>query len=245
MPDSAAADCAQNRSREVAAQLRSASAPDNGGQRGFLTRNPHPFEGRSGRRWSGLQRVVSDFGRGPSTQAPGRRHSTLRWHEGLTCSDASPSRPRTANPGEKTSLRLSAVLTCRYAGQRRARGSKLSADCRSCPTNMPTLWTYTARRTAEGPTPHAAWTTAVLNHSGRPPRSAGGPRSWSGDAVRLQQVGRGGVPRRPRGACGQRSTSPPAGERSSRSPWPGTGSPHHPKAGRQCPRRRRCRVYAR
>src|SRR3954470_20034967 len=70
----------------------------------FLTRNPHPVEGRGGRRWSGLQRVVSDFGRGPSAQAPGRRPPTLRWHRGLTCSDTSPRRPRTANPGEKTSL---------------------------------------------------------------------------------------------------------------------------------------------
>src|SRR3954454_19086760 len=73
-------------------------------QRGFLTRNPHPVEGCGRRRWPGLQRVVRDFERGSSEQAPARRHSTLRLLMALTCRDVYPAPPWPANPGEKTSL---------------------------------------------------------------------------------------------------------------------------------------------
>src|SRR4051794_35744055 len=63
-----------------------------------------PVEGRDRRRWPGLQRVVRDFQRGPSEQAPATRHSALGRLTALTCRDASLARPWTANPGEKTSL---------------------------------------------------------------------------------------------------------------------------------------------
>src|SRR3954471_21208116 len=43
----------------------------------FLTSNPHPVEGCGRRRWSGLERVVRDFGLGSSAQAPDRRHSLI------------------------------------------------------------------------------------------------------------------------------------------------------------------------
>src|SRR3954468_18378317 len=43
---------------------------------GFLTRDSHPVEGSARRCWSGLQRVVGNFDRGSSAQAPARRHST-------------------------------------------------------------------------------------------------------------------------------------------------------------------------
>src|SRR3954466_10393992 len=63
-----------------------------------------PVEGCDQRRWPGLQRVVRDFQRGPSEQAPAKRHSALGRLTALTCRDASLARPWTANPGEKTSL---------------------------------------------------------------------------------------------------------------------------------------------
>src|SRR3954469_22769703 len=63
-----------------------------------------PVEGCDRRRWPGLQRVVRDFERGPSKQAPATRHSALSRLTALTCRDASLARPWTANPGEKTSL---------------------------------------------------------------------------------------------------------------------------------------------
>src|SRR4051794_41206302 len=63
-----------------------------------------PFEGCDRLRWPGLQRVVRDFQRGPSEQAPAKRHSALGRLTALTCRDASLARPWTANPGEKTSL---------------------------------------------------------------------------------------------------------------------------------------------
>src|SRR3712207_8120567 len=63
-----------------------------------------PVEGCGRRRWPGLQRVVRDFQRGPSEQAPAKRHSALGRLTALTCRDASLARPWTANPGEKTSL---------------------------------------------------------------------------------------------------------------------------------------------
>jgi hypothetical protein len=63
-----------------------------------------PVEGCDRRRWPGLQRVVRDFQRGPSEQAPAKRHSALGRLTALTCRDASLARPWTANPGEKTSL---------------------------------------------------------------------------------------------------------------------------------------------
>jgi hypothetical protein len=72
-------------------------------QRGFLTRSPHPVEGRGGRRWPGLQQVGSDFGAAPRRRLPGWWPSIPRWRRGLTCSNASPGRPPTANPGEETS----------------------------------------------------------------------------------------------------------------------------------------------
>ncbi len=61
-------------------------------------------EGCDRRRWPGLQRVVRDFQRGPSEQAPTKRHSALGRLTAVTCRDASLARPWTANPGEKTSL---------------------------------------------------------------------------------------------------------------------------------------------
>src|SRR3954454_25411330 len=64
-----------------------------------------PVEGCDQRRWPGLQRVVRDFQRGPSEQAPAQRPSALGRLTALTCRDASLARPWTANPGEKTSLR--------------------------------------------------------------------------------------------------------------------------------------------
>src|SRR4051794_6892489 len=63
-----------------------------------------PVEGCDRRRWPGLQRVVRDFQRGPSEQAPAKRHSALGRLTALTCRDASLARPWTANPGEKTSV---------------------------------------------------------------------------------------------------------------------------------------------
>src|SRR4051812_28194566 len=63
-----------------------------------------PVEGRDRRRWPSLQRVVRDFERGPSEQAPAKRHSALGRLTALACRDASLARPWTANPGEKTSL---------------------------------------------------------------------------------------------------------------------------------------------
>src|SRR3954470_24902408 len=69
-----------------------------------------PVEGRDRRRWPSLQRVVRDFERGPSEQAPAKRHSALGRLTALTCRDASLARPWTANPGEKTSL-FAALLT--------------------------------------------------------------------------------------------------------------------------------------
>src|SRR4051794_18525919 len=63
-----------------------------------------PVEGCDQRRWPGLQRVVRDFQRGPSEQAPAKRHSALGRLTALTCRDASLARPWTANPGEKTSI---------------------------------------------------------------------------------------------------------------------------------------------
>ena len=63
-----------------------------------------PVEGCDRRRWPVLQRVVRDFQRGPSEQAPAKRHSALGRLTALTCRDASLARPWTANPGEKTSL---------------------------------------------------------------------------------------------------------------------------------------------
>src|SRR3954469_11719908 len=63
-----------------------------------------PVEGCDRRRWPGLQRVVRDFERGPSKQAPATRHSALSRLTALTCRDASLARPWTANPGEKTSM---------------------------------------------------------------------------------------------------------------------------------------------
>jgi len=63
-----------------------------------------PVEGCDRRRWPGLQRVVRDFQRGPSEQAPAKRHSALARLKALTCRDASLARPWTANPGEKTSV---------------------------------------------------------------------------------------------------------------------------------------------
>src|SRR3954447_3576084 len=63
-----------------------------------------PVEGCDRLRWPGLQRVVRDFQRGPSEQAPAKRHSALGRLTTLTCRDASFARPWTANPGEKTSL---------------------------------------------------------------------------------------------------------------------------------------------
>src|SRR3712207_3318925 len=63
-----------------------------------------PVEGCDRRRCPGLQRVVGDFQRGPSEQAPAKRHSALGRLTALTCRDASLARPWTANPGEKTSV---------------------------------------------------------------------------------------------------------------------------------------------
>src|SRR3712207_1014703 len=63
-----------------------------------------PVEGCGRRRWPGLQRVVRDFQRGPSEQAPAKRHSALGRLTALTCREASLARPWTANPGEKTSV---------------------------------------------------------------------------------------------------------------------------------------------
>src|SRR4051812_39705704 len=63
-----------------------------------------PVEGRDRRCWPSLQRVVRDCERGPSEQAPAKRHSALGRPTALTCRDASLARPWTANPGEKTSL---------------------------------------------------------------------------------------------------------------------------------------------
>jgi hypothetical protein len=62
-----------------------------------------PVEGCDRRRWPGLERVVRDFQRSPSEQAPAKRHSALGRLTALTCRDASLARPWTANPGEKTS----------------------------------------------------------------------------------------------------------------------------------------------
>src|SRR4051812_29198576 len=70
-----------------------------------------PVEGCDQRRWPGLQRVVRDFQRGPSEQAPAKRHSALGRLTALTCRDASLARPWTANPGEKTSLFLPTLFT--------------------------------------------------------------------------------------------------------------------------------------
>src|SRR5439155_25400559 len=47
-----------------------------------------PVEGRDPRRWPSLQRVVRDFERGPSEQAPAKRHSALGRLAALTCRDA-------------------------------------------------------------------------------------------------------------------------------------------------------------
>jgi MFS family permease len=69
-----------------------------------------PVEGRDRRRWPSLQRVVRDFERGPSEQAPAKRHSALGRLTALTCRNASLACPWTANPGEKTSL-FAALLT--------------------------------------------------------------------------------------------------------------------------------------
>src|SRR3954449_6321328 len=66
-----------------------------------------PVEGCDRRRWPGLQRVVRDFQRGPSEQAPAKRHSALGPLTALTCRDPSLARPWTANPDEKTSVRFS------------------------------------------------------------------------------------------------------------------------------------------
>src|SRR3954469_21163219 len=63
-----------------------------------------PVEGCDQRRWPGLQRVVRDFQRGPSEQAPAKRHSALGRLTAFTCRDASLAGPWTANPGEKTSM---------------------------------------------------------------------------------------------------------------------------------------------
>src|SRR4051812_17539153 len=63
-----------------------------------------PVEGCDRRRWPGLQRVIRDFQRGPSQQAPAKRHSALGRLTALACRDTSLARPWTANPGEKTSL---------------------------------------------------------------------------------------------------------------------------------------------
>jgi hypothetical protein len=71
-----------------------------------------PVEGCDRRRWPGLQRVVRDLQRGPSEQAPAKRHSALGRLTALTCRDAFPARPWTANPGEKTSM-------CRLTATRR------------------------------------------------------------------------------------------------------------------------------
>src|SRR3954466_8422203 len=83
--------------------------PNPGGEdRGDLMRFSHqesvPVEGRDRRRWSSLQRVVRDFERGPSEQAPAKRHSVLGRLTALTCRVASLARPWTANPDEKTSM---------------------------------------------------------------------------------------------------------------------------------------------
>ena len=69
-----------------------------------------PVEGCDRRRWPGLQRVVRDFQRGPSEQAPAKPHSPLGRLTPLTCRDASPARPWTANPGEKTSVAGSRLM---------------------------------------------------------------------------------------------------------------------------------------
>ena len=66
-----------------------------------------PVEGCDRRRWSGLQRVVRDFQRGPSEQALAKRHSALGRLTALTWRDASLARQRTANPGENTSVSAS------------------------------------------------------------------------------------------------------------------------------------------
>src|SRR3954453_19949966 len=67
----------------------------------FSPQESVPVEGRDRRRWPSLQRVVRDFERGPSEQAPAKRHSALGRLTALTCRDASLARPWTANPGEK------------------------------------------------------------------------------------------------------------------------------------------------
>ncbi len=64
----------------------------------------HPAERCGRRRWSGLQPVVGDFDHGYSVWVPPRGAWHLRWHMRLTCSDALSGRPRTADPGEKTSV---------------------------------------------------------------------------------------------------------------------------------------------
>src|SRR3954464_11570363 len=73
-------------------------------ERGFLTRNPHPLDGCGRRRWSGLRRVVGDVDHGCSARVPPRGTWHLRWRMRLTCSDGISGCPRTADPGEKTSL---------------------------------------------------------------------------------------------------------------------------------------------
>src|SRR3954452_19469280 len=61
-----------------------------------------------------------------------RRHSTLGRLTTLTCRDASPVRPWTANPGEKTSLVATLVITICIIG---ISGARAANDCdrRFCP----------------------------------------------------------------------------------------------------------------
>src|SRR3954471_393545 len=61
-------------------------------------------EGGGRRRWSGRRRVVGDFDHGCSARVPLRGTRHLRWHMRLACSDAFFTRPRTGDPGEKTSV---------------------------------------------------------------------------------------------------------------------------------------------
>ena len=70
----------------------------------FLTRTPDPVEGCGRRRWSGLRRVVGDFDHGCPARVPPHGTFHLRWHMCLTCCYAFSGRPRTTDPGEKTSL---------------------------------------------------------------------------------------------------------------------------------------------
>jgi hypothetical protein len=56
-----------------------------------LTRSLRPVRKCGRRRWSALQRVLSDINRSSSAPVPAEQHSTLRWHMGLACVAATTS----------------------------------------------------------------------------------------------------------------------------------------------------------